>query len=143
MSVPRENAVVRCKTLRILRERNAFELISDARDAFRKTVVDTRQREREKKKEKEIHANRDAPPIILRSRPIVSRRGREKSEGIIYGYKILEDIFLWLQFCLSFVSVLKKVSTRSTQVRKRPSVRGGNVKHLFRYAALSKHPLTN
>ena len=75
MSVPRENAVVRCKTLIILRERNAFELISDARDAFRKTVVDTRQREREKKKEKEIHANRDAPPIILRSRRFLYREG--------------------------------------------------------------------
>ena len=73
MSVPRENAVVRCKTLRILRERNAFELISDARDAFRKTVVDTRQRER--KKEKERHAKRDAPPIILRSRRFLYREG--------------------------------------------------------------------
>ena len=43
-----------------------------------------RERERERKKEKERHAKGDAPPIILRSRPIVSRRGREKSEGIIW-----------------------------------------------------------
>ena len=141
--MPRENAVVRCKTLRILRERNAFELISDARDAFRKTVVDTRQREREKERERKTRKERRTPNHSSLASIFVSRRGREKSEGIIYGYKILEDIFLWLQFCLSFVSVLKKVSTRSTQVCKRPSVRGGNVKHLFRYAALSKQPLTN
>ena len=92
MSVPRENAVVRCKT-RILRERNAFELILDARDAFRKTVVDTRQREREKERERKTRKERRTPNHSSLASIFVSRRGREKSEGIIYGYKILEDIF--------------------------------------------------
>ena len=80
MSVPRENAVVRCKTLRILRERNAFELISDARDAFRKTVVDTRQREREKEKEKEKDTQRETPPQSFFARVdfCIAKGSREK-----------------------------------------------------------------
>ena len=80
MSVPRENAVVRCKTLRILRERNAFELISDARDAFRKTVVDTRQREREKEKEKEKDTQRETHPQSFFARVdfCIAKGSREK-----------------------------------------------------------------
>ena len=55
----------------------------------------TRGREREKKRKRkkytqiETHPNHSSLASIF-----VSRRGREKSEGIIYGYKILEvDIF--------------------------------------------------
>ena len=78
MSVPRENAVVRCKTLRILRERNAFELISDARDAFRKTVVDTRQREREKKKEKYTQIEMHPQSFFARVDFCIAKGSREK-----------------------------------------------------------------
>ncbi len=80
MSVPRENAVVRCKTLRILRERNAFELISDARDAFRKTVVDTRQREREKKRKRKKYTQIETHPQSFFARVdfCIAKGSREK-----------------------------------------------------------------
>ena len=78
MSVPRENAVVRCKTLRILRERNAFELISDARDAFRKTVVDTRQRERKRKRKKYTQIETHPQSFFARVDFCIAKGSREK-----------------------------------------------------------------
>ena len=99
MSVPRENAVVRCKTLRILRESNAFELISDARDAFRKTVSLRSFRRQEAEREREKDTQRETHPHSFFASDFIAK-GSEKSEGTRY---ILEEFF-WLQFCLSFVA---------------------------------------
>ena len=98
--------------------------------------VDNRQRERERKTRKE----RRTP--IHSSRPILSRR---------VARKVRERVTFWKSFSgFNFVSVLllkKGVYEYAIWARKRvagktATVRGGNV-HLFRYAALSKQPLTN
>ena len=64
--------------------------------------VDRRQREREREKD----TQRETHPHSFFASDFIAK-GSEKSEGTRY---ILEEFF-WLQFCLSFVLVLKKVST--------------------------------